>query len=109
MLTFTEKITNIHDVIAYLQKLSSAEQQLLSQIITIMKLIVVMPATNASSERSFSAMRHIKSYLHSTMSQGRLNDLMLLHVHKDLTDGLKLVDVANDFVSGSENRLRVFW
>ena len=35
----TEKITNIHDFIAYLQKLSSAEQQLLSQIITIMKLI----------------------------------------------------------------------
>ena len=35
----TEKIANIHDVIAYLQKLSSAEKKLLSQIITIMKLI----------------------------------------------------------------------
>ena len=33
-----EKVTDIHDVIAYLQKQSSAEQQLLSQIITIMKL-----------------------------------------------------------------------
>ena len=35
----TEKIANIHDVIAYLQKLSSAEKKLLNQIITIMKLI----------------------------------------------------------------------
>ena len=67
-----------------------------------------MPATNASSKWSFSAMRRIKSYLCYTMSQGRLNHLMLLHVHKDLTDGLKLVDVANAFVSGSENRLCVF-
>ena len=28
-----------------------------------------MPATNAVSERSASAMRRIKTYLHSTMSQ----------------------------------------
>ena len=35
----TEKISNIHDALAHVQKLSSAEQQLLSQIIIIMKLI----------------------------------------------------------------------
>ena len=33
---------------------------------------------------------------------------MLLNAHNELTDGLKPVDVANDFVSGSEKRLRVF-
>ena len=103
-----EKITDIHDVIAYLGKLSSAEQQLLSETITIMKLNLVMPTTNGSSERSFSAMKRVKSYLHSTMSHGRLNHLMLLQVHKDLTDDLKLGDVANYFVSGCENWLRVF-
>ena len=57
----TVKIANIHDVIAYLQKLSSAKQQLLSVVMTVMKLILVLPATNASSERLFSAMRRIKS------------------------------------------------
>ena len=104
----TEKIVNIHDVIAYLQKLSSAKQQLLSVVMTVMKLILVLPETNASSECSFSAMRRIKSYLRSSMSQGRLNHLMLLSVHKDLIDKLNLVDVANEFVSASESRLRVF-
>ena len=54
-------------------------------------------------------MRYVKSYLRSTMSQGRLDHLMLLSVHKVLTDELSLVNVANDFVYGSENRLRVFW
>ena len=58
--------------------------------------------------RSFSAMRRIKSYLRSTMSQGRLNYIMVLSVHKDLTDKMNLVDVANNFVSASENHLRVF-
>ena len=104
----SEKVTNVHDIIAYLRKLSSAEQRLLSAVIVVIKLILVLPATNASSERSFSAMRRIKSYLRSTMSQGRLNHIMVLSVHKDLTDKLNLVDVANDFVSASENHLRVF-
>ena len=37
-----------------------------------MKLLLVMPATNATLERSFSALRRIKSYLQATMSQERL-------------------------------------
>ena len=31
------------------------------------------------------------------MKQERLNHLMLLHAHKELTDTLNLIDVANDF------------
>ena len=39
------------------------------------------------------------------MSQDRLNHLMILHVHKELTDALDLKEVANEFVCGSEHRL----
>ena len=59
---------------------------LLGEIVKLMKLVLVMPATNASSERTFSAMHRVKSYLRATMSQERLNHLMILHAHKDLTD-----------------------
>ena len=58
-----------------------------------------MPASNATSERSFSALRHIKTYLRSTMGQERLNNLMLLHIHKEITDDLDLKDVATEFIS----------
>ena len=42
---------------------------------------------------------------------------MLLHIHKDLTDSLQLVDVANDFIAGNDhqkktkfqNRVRGIW
>jgi len=56
-------------------------------------------------------MRRIKSYLQlllSTMSQERLNNLMILHVHKELTDALDLVHVANEFVRANESRVRSF-
>ena len=62
----------------------------------------VMPATNAVSERSFSALKRVKTYLRSTTGDSRLNNLMMLHVHKDRTDALTLVDVANDFVGEKE-------
>ena len=55
-----------------------------------------MPATNAVSERSFSSLHRVKSYLRVTMSQTRLNSLMVLHVHKTLTDSLSLIDIGND-------------
>ena len=42
------------------------------------------------------------------MGQQQLNNLMVLHVHKDHTDLLNLKDVANDFVKDSEQRVHVF-
>ena len=73
-----------------------------------MKLLLVMPATNATSERSFSALRRVKTYLRSSMGQMQLNNLMVLHVHKDLTDGLDLNEVGNEFVGNKEVRMRLF-
>lgn len=67
-----------------------------------------MPATNAASERSFSTLRRIKTYLRSTMSQERLNHLMILHIHRELTDKLDLIETANTFISGHEHRLSIF-
>ena len=46
-------------------------------------VILVIPATNATSERLFTVLRHPKSYLRTTTLQERLNYLMLLHVHKE--------------------------
>ena len=49
-----EKV-NIFDVRDYPKKLTPAERLLLNEVTKVMKLILVMPATNAVSERSFSA------------------------------------------------------
>ena len=67
-----------------------------------------MPATNAESERTFSTVRHIKTYSRSTMAQQRLNHLMLLHIHKSYTDDLNIVNVANDFIADNEHRKQYF-
>ena len=62
------------------------------------------------SERSFSALCRVKTYLRTTMTQSRLNHLMVLHVHRVETDALDIhaIHVASDFVSGHENRVTLF-
>ena len=102
------KTSSIHDVRKFIAGMSVAERSLIGEVVTLLKLILVLPSTNAVSERSFSAMRRLKTYLRATMKQERLNHLLLLHVHKDLTDHLSCTDVAKYFVGDSEHRLSVF-
>ena len=45
--------------------------------------LLVMPATNSISERSFSAMNRVKTYLRSTTTDDRMSHLMVLHVQQE--------------------------
>lgn len=98
----------VQTIINLFQDMKSTTLTMFSDIVTIVKLILVMPATNATSERSFSALRRLKTYLRSTMSQYRLNHLMTVHVHREETDNMDLVAVANEFVGNKEGRLTTF-
>ena len=99
---------DVNDLLIFLQSLDSSRRKLLSEISTLGKLLLVMPATSAVSERSFSALKRVKTYLRSTTEDSTLNHLMMLHVHKDRTDTITLVDVANHFVGEKENRKQLF-
>jgi len=103
----TEKIT-LKEALRFLQSLSDAQRSFYKQVCWVARLIIVLPATNAASERSFSTMKRIKTYLRSTMKQDRLNHLMILNIYKELTKKLDLVKVANEFISGSEHRKNFF-
>ena len=46
--------------------------------------------------------------MRTNLSQNGLSNMMVLHVHKEKTDTLKLVNVANKFVFGPEHRLNQF-
>ena len=77
-------------------------------ILKLAKFILLMPATNAASEQTFSVLRRLKTWLRSTMHQTRFNWCMILHVHKDDTDMLDYQAVANDFVCHNSSCHTVF-
>ena len=98
----------LQESINFLQNLTSGQRVFLKQVCTVASLILVMPATNAASERSFSTLRRLKSYLRSTMKQARLYHTMVLHLYTEILDNLELNSIANEFVQGSDHRLSVF-
>ena len=92
------------DLVAFLQKLDDAKNVLLSEVIKVVKLMLVMPATNAVSERSFSVLKRVKTYLRATTTDTRMNNLMVSHIHKSYTDNIDLIKVANEFLERRDSR-----
>ena len=80
----------------------------LSEVVKLAKLILVLPATNATSERTFSLMKLIKNYLRATMKQSRLNHLMILSSYKCRLDQLDLSKTASSFISVNDERRHTF-
>lgn len=50
----------------------------------LLQIMATLPVTSCSSERSFSTLRRLKTYLRSTMGTERLNGLALLNIHRDI-------------------------
>ena len=102
--TVNPTLQDIHKAILALNTTSS----LFSEVLKLLRLLYVIPASTATAERSFSSLRRLKTYLRNTMTTQRLNHMMILHVHKDLTELLDLNRVAAEFVSRNERRQHCF-
>ena len=90
-----------------LRSMPYGTRQNISHMGILLKLILVAPATkktNAVSERSASALRHVKNYLRSTLSQVRLNNLLVLHCHIERTDVLYLPTCLQTFIDAKPQR-----
>ena len=98
------EFTCLDNILAKIKQLSEAEKGMISDIITLCKLLLVNPATSAAGERSFSSARRLKTWLRSTMIQTRFSNLTILNTHKQRTDKLCVIDVANEFAALNENR-----
>jgi hypothetical protein len=66
---------------------------------TILQILLTLPVPVASCERSFSRMKLIKSYLWSTMSQGRFTKLAILSVENQVASSIDFSDVIKDFAA----------
>ena len=96
------------DIIVKIKELSNPEREMIKDVITLCKLILVNPATSAAGERSFSTARRLKPWLRSRMNQARFSNLTVLNIHKERTDRLSTIDIANEFTHRNTNRKRYF-
>ncbi|CAF2675289.1 unnamed protein product [Rotaria sp. Silwood2] len=74
----------------------------------LLLLYLTIPTTTAAAERSFSALNRIKTHLRCTMTQQRLNHVIIPHIHKEKSDLLDLNRICSEFISKNQNRKNFF-
>ncbi|CAF4076513.1 unnamed protein product [Rotaria sp. Silwood2] len=69
----------------------------------LLQMFSTLPVTTASTERTFSVLKLLKTYLRSTMSQTRLNGLAMMYIYRNLT--VNVDSVIDDFAKPNRRLL----
>ena len=83
---------------------SPTTKVLMSEVNKLLQIYYTLPLTSDTAERTFSAMRRLKNYMRATMTQKMLNNIMIMHCHKDRVDALDLITVAKTFIDANDRR-----
>lgn len=57
-----------------------------------MSILLTLPVLTASSERSFSTLKRLKSYLRNSTSENRITGLALVSIHQSISIDTEEVD-----------------
>ena len=66
-------------------------------VTTALRILLTLPVSVASGERSFSKLRIIQNYLRSTMTQDRLVWLSTISIERDILDDIDITSIIKDF------------
>ena len=69
----------------------------------LLQILTTLPITTASADRTCSMLRHLKTWLRSSMNDERLTGLALLAVATDIS--VKPEAVVNNFLKQSKRRI----
>jgi len=64
--------------------LVSCDEQCFPIVSALLTILLTLPSSTASAERSFSTLRRLKTWIRSRMGEDRLTALALLNIHRDI-------------------------
>lgn len=85
--------------------LKACDGELYPNIRELLKVLITLPVSVASAERSFSSLKLVKSWLRTRMVEERLNGLCLLYIHRDIP--VDVDKVLERFVKGGKRRMQL--
>lgn len=92
----SEKSTSI-DAFNYIYR--NKLESLFPKTVVALRILLTMPVTVASGERSFSKLKIIKNFYRSTKTQDRLVGLSTISIEKRMVMSLDVEDLINDFAT----------
>ena len=83
--------------------LKDCDSDTFPNISTLLSISCILPATSCDVERSFSALRRIKTVLRSTMGESRLTALALMSIHRNVQ--VNPEEIVQAFIQKQPRRL----
>ena len=78
-----KKVTSIRTVCSTMASSNYSHKSTFNEIHHLLRFYLTVPIKSATSERAFSTLRRIFTYLRSSLTEKRLNNCILLHIYKD--------------------------
>ncbi|CAI6371077.1 unnamed protein product [Macrosiphum euphorbiae] len=99
---YNTDLTTITSAITFLDKLDCDYFPVFSLFI---KILITLPISIATAERSFSSLRLLKTWLRTRMSEERLTGLALLYIHKNIDIHNNIENIINRFANDKNRKL----
>jgi hypothetical protein len=103
-----QKYSTLKEATELLRSMSSETRLYFSEVTKLVRLLLVCPAASVEAERSFSALRRLKTWLRSTMLQERLNHIAVCNIHQDVLDEIDIKPLLKEFASRNCVRAQIF-
>ena len=106
-----ELVKNFRKILGFFELVAKCDynyELFLPNMLKLLKLVMIHPATTASCERSFRLNNLIKSDIRSTMSHERFNHLRVMKHYKEILKELNLEDLMREFTSRNDRRKNHF-
>ncbi|KAL6494170.1 hypothetical protein OROGR_032079 [Orobanche gracilis] len=70
----------------------------------LIRLVLTLPVSTATTERAFSAMKHVKTEIRNKMNDDFLDDCMTLYIEREYTRNLDIESIIDEFYALGKRR-----
>jgi hypothetical protein len=65
----------------------------------LIRLVLTLPVSTATTELTFSAMKHVKTVLRNKMKEEFLADSMIIYIERELVEDIDSDSIIDEFYS----------
>jgi AMMECR1 domain-containing protein len=103
-----EEFIVCHDLASLAIKMVELKRHIVFPLVyRLIELAMLLPVATASVEGAFSAMKIIKIELRNKMSDGWLNDLMVVYIEREIFKEIDLESIKNAFQKKKDRNMQL--
>ena len=89
--------TSVQDMLIFLRK--NSLNDIYPYVDNALRMLLCTPVSNCTTEKSFSALKRIKSYMRSNIGEERLTALAIMNIGADITVEINYNSIIEEFAT----------